>query len=102
MVTMVNLIAIAIFVILGLILLRMEHMGRKAKWVLLILVGLLIYISVASLFTTEGVDLGSPGGIAKAVYLYFGWMGRTLGNLWDVGKETVHMVGDAISFNISG
>ena len=51
------------------------------------------------MFASEKIDLTSPRGIANASYVYFGWIGRTATNLWDVGKETTGMIGNAIRFN---
>ena len=54
-----------------------------------------------ALFSSEDVDLTSPKGIVKAVYLYFGWMGRTFSNLWDIGKDTAVSVGNVIKMNMT-
>jgi len=102
MIGVVVVIAVAFFLVIAFMLLKLGHFDRKIKLVLLIFLGVLVYISIVSIFSSEKVDLTSPGGIAKAIYLYFGWLGRTFANLWDVGKQTVHMVGDAIRLNMTG
>jgi hypothetical protein len=98
---MINWIILGVFILLAFLLFRVEHLGKRIKIVILVLIGLLIYFSIMNLFVTEEVDLTSPRGIANAVYLYFGWMGRAVSNLWDVGAETVSMVGNAIKFNMT-
>lgn len=99
---MITWLILLIFVIVALIVLRLEHTKRIVKWTLLIFLGLAIYFSIMTLISSGDVDLNSPRGIAQAAYLYFGWIGKTLVKLLDVGKETVNLVGDAISFNVSG
>jgi len=101
MVSLLNIIIIVVFVLLGLIFLRLEHHGRKIKLIVLVLIGLLLYFSIANLFTSEQTDLSSPKGIMRAVYIYFGWLGQTASKLWDVGKDTVTAVGNAIKFNMT-
>ncbi len=88
-----------IFVLIAFLVLRVEHIGRKVKIVAFILIGLLLYFSIMNLLTADSIDLTSPKGVVNAVYLYFGWLGKTASALWDVGKETVNMVGDVINFN---
>ncbi len=102
MISIINLVIIGIFVVLLFVFLRMDHAGRKIKVIGLILVGLLLYFSIMNLFASKEVNLASPKGIVKAVYLYFGWIGKTLGNLWDVGVETTGKVIGAVSFNNTG
>ena len=92
-------IIIIMFIIIGLIILRAEHQTRKVKILILVIIGFLLYFSIVSLFTSEQVDITSPRGIVQATYLYFGWIGQTASNLWDVGTNTVHLVGNAIKFN---
>ena len=101
MISLLNIIILAVFVLLGLIFLKLEHHGRKIKLAVLILIGLLIYFSIANLFISEQVDLTSPKGIIGAVYVYFGWLGQTASKLWGVGKDTVVAVGNAIKFNVT-
>jgi len=45
------------------------------------------------------VDLKSPRGIIDGVYLYVGWIGHTTSSLWDIGTNTVSLVGNAIKMN---
>jgi glucan phosphoethanolaminetransferase (alkaline phosphatase superfamily) len=102
MLSFLNIIFLAIFILLAFLVLRVEHLGRKVKIVAIILIGLLIYFSIANLFASESIDLTSPKGVVNAVYVYIGWIGKTANNLWSVGKDTVNMVGNAIKFNATG
>ena len=74
----------------------MEHHARKLKVVAAILIILLLYFSVSGVLNSNQVDITSPSGIVNAVYLYVGWIGHTAVNLWNVGVETVNMVGNAV------
>jgi len=92
-------IIIGIFVLIGLWYLKVEHNTRKIRIIAIILIGLVIYFSMVGIFTSEEVDLTSPRGVVGAVYLYFGWIGQTTSSLWDIGADTVHLVGNAIKVN---
>jgi len=95
----IELIIVAIFLIIGLSFLKFDHHARKVKIVAIVIIGFLIYFSIIGIFSSEKVDLSNPRGVVSAVYIYFGWIGQTASNLWDVGTETVHMVGNAIKVN---
>jgi len=92
-------IAIALFVFIGLIFLQFEHHTRKYKIVALIIIGFLLYFSIVTIFSSEQVDLKSPRGIVNGIYLYFGWMGETGAKLWDIGTDTVALAGNAIKID---
>ena len=96
---LIQTIIILIFLIVGLLFLRAEHQTRKVKVIIIVVLGFLLYFSIVNIFTSEEVDITSPRGIAQTTYVYFGWIGRSASNLWDVGKDTVHLVGNAIKFN---
>jgi multisubunit Na+/H+ antiporter MnhC subunit len=92
-------VAIGLLVFIGLFLIKMEHHARKVKVLVIVMIGLLLYFSIVSIFSSEKVDLTSPKGIVHAVYVYFGWVGTTVAKLWDIGADTVHTVGNAIKLN---
>ena len=94
-------IIIGVFVLIGLWAIKMEHHTRKVKIVAIVLVGLLIYFSMVGIFTSEKVDLTSPRGVVGAVYIYFGWLGQVASGLWDIGTDTVLLVGNAVKINNS-
>ena len=95
-------VAIGLLIFIGLFLVKMEHHARKVKVIVIVLIGLFLYFSIVGLFSSERVDLTSPRGIVNAVYVYFGWIGNTIANLWDVGSDTVKTVGNAIKLNNTG
>jgi hypothetical protein len=93
---------IAIFVFLGLFYLKMEHHAHKVKILIIIIVGFVIYFSVVNHFSSEQVDTTSPRGIINGVYLYAGWVGQTTSSLWNIGTDTVVLVGNAIKIDNIG
>jgi len=96
---MVVYIAIGILVLLTLFFLNLEHHTRKIKIAFVVLFALLIYFSVIGVLNSKEVSLDSPKGIVSAVYYYFGWLGNTFNNLWEIGGNTVVAVGNVIKFN---
>jgi len=99
---MANLI-LWIIVVIGLFLvirfLHMEHQLKKVKVIVLLLVLILIYFSIVSLGKSRDLELDSPAGVVNAVYTYFGWLGETGSRLFDVGKDSVIAIGNAIKGN---
>ena len=94
-------IIIVVFVLVGLWYIKMEHHATKIKIVVLIIIGIIVYFSMMSIFSSEEVDLTSPRGIVNSVYIYFGWMGQTASHLWNIGTDTTTLVGNAIKINNS-
>ena len=81
-------VIVAVFVLAGLWYLKMEHHSRKMKVVIIVLIGALIYFSMINIFTSSQVDLTSPRGVVNAA-----------SSLWDIGSDTVGLVGNAIKVN---
>jgi hypothetical protein len=92
-------VIIAILVLIGLSFLKFEHHAKKVKIVFIIIIILLLYFSFMHIFSSNQVDLSSPRGIANGIYYYFGWIGRTAVNLWDIGVSTSRTVGNAVRIN---
>ena len=92
-------IVVIVLVLIGLWYLKIEHHSRKIKVITLVLIGAIIYFSMVGILSSEKVDLNSPRGALNAVYVYFGWIGQTASNLWDIGTDTVHLVGNAIKID---
>ncbi|MFH1521878.1 MAG: hypothetical protein ABIF18_02880 [archaeon] len=92
-------VVIGVFILVGLWYLKMEHHTRKVKIAALIIIGAIAYFSMVGIFSSDKVDLTSPRGIVNSVYIYFGWMGQTFSNLWDISVDTTNLVGNAIKVN---
>ena len=94
-------IIIGVFILVGFWYLKMEHHTRKAKVIAIVIIVALLYFSMMGIFSSEKVNMTSPRGIINGVYVYFGWMGQTVSNLWDIGADTVRTVGNAIKIGDS-
>ena len=92
-------IVFAIFIFIGLPYLKFEHHSRKIKIAIILLLGFMLYFSIVNHFGSNKVDMNSPRGIINGIYLYVGWVGQTASNLWNIGTDTVTLVGNAIKFN---
>jgi hypothetical protein len=94
-------VIIIVLIVFALVFLKFDHHARKIKFIVLILIAFLLYISISGVFSTRNVNLDSPRGIINGVYVYFGWLGNTIGNLWDIGVNTARTVGNAVKINSS-
>ena len=92
-------IIIALLLLIGFWYIKVEHHTHKIKITILIILVAIIYFSMVGVFSSTKVDLTSPSGVVNAVYVYFGWMGQTITNLWEVGTDTTRTVGNAIRLN---
>lgn len=89
-------IAIFLVVLVVFVGLKIKKHTRKLKIVLVLLLCLMIYISIMKLLSNENISLDSPRGIASAIYYSFGYLGETIGNVWEIGSDTVTTVGNVI------
>ncbi len=94
-------VVILILVFIVLAFLKIDHHTRVLKIFVLLGILLLIAFSMYNLFKVKEIDLSSPKDVVNTVYLYFGWLGNTLTQLWDVGKDTITTVGNVIKINQS-
>jgi len=92
-------IIVGVLILIGFWYLKFEHHAHKIKAVVILLIVGLIYFSMMGMFSSEQIDITSPRGVVSAVYVYFGWIGQTAGNLWNIGVDTTHMVGNAIKLD---
>lgn len=95
----INWIVIGVFIIIGLIVLQLEHHSRRIKALVFAVIGLVLYFSLVGILSSGEVSIDSPRGIINAVYTYFGWIGETGSKLWDIGTDTASLVGNAVKVN---
>ncbi len=94
-------IVILVLLGIGLVYMKLEHHGRLLKAGILVFFLLLILFSMSSIFKTRDTDSSSPKEVMNTIYLYFGWLGNTVNQLWDVGSDTVVAVGNVVKINDS-
>jgi uncharacterized membrane protein len=95
----VIIIAVAVLIVLGILLVNIEHHARKFKIAAVIIILMLIYFSVIAVLGSGEVNLNSPGGIVGGVYYYVGWVGHSLSQIWVIGKDSAIALGNAIRVN---
>ncbi|MFA5484748.1 MAG: hypothetical protein WC260_00640 [Candidatus Pacearchaeota archaeon] len=93
-------ITIIILIIIGLIYLK--NKSKIVKIAILIVLVLLIYFSLNKVVSLNEIDFTSPRQIVNVFYTYAMWVGNTLTQLWDIGKETATIVGHTIKLNETG
>ncbi len=94
-------IAVGVLIVIGLILVSAEHHARKVKIAVVLVILMMIYFSVVAVLSSGNVNLSSPGGIVSGVYYYFGWLGSSIAQVWDIGKDSAIAVGNVIKMNNS-
>ncbi|MBC8495836.1 hypothetical protein H8D36_06790 [archaeon] len=92
-------IAIVVLVFLGILLMNLKHHSKSLKIVTVVVVLLLLYFSIAHVFNVRNVDLSSPKEIIGGLYYYVGWVGNSLGQIFDSGKSGAIAVGNVIKIN---
>ena len=80
---------------------KMEHQARLVKVAVLSIIVILLISSMFVMFNSGEVDLSSPSGVMSGIYLYIGWIGEFVFDLWDIGSETTGKVIDAINISNS-
>ena len=56
---------------------------------------------MSSILRIRNTDESSPKDVVTTIYLYFGWLGNTIGQLWDIGQDTAKTVGNVVKVNDS-
>jgi cell division protein FtsW (lipid II flippase) len=78
-----------------------EHLFNRVKIFIFVLIALIVLYSIFGFFFSGKADLSSPGAIASSVYSYFGWIGDKSIQIFNVGKDSVGLVGNIIKSNDS-
>lgn len=97
---MVNwiLVILVVFLILF-IFLKVEHAGKRVKFIFLILFIAFLYFSVTSVLHSTQVKLNSVEGVTKVTTMYFSWLTNAATNVWHAAGDSVKTVGNAIKMN---
>ncbi len=94
-------IVIIIAVLLVVCFMKLDHHAHILKTVIIIGIILLLGFSMYNMFKSKNIDYSSPKEIINTIYMYFGWLGNTVSELWQVGKDTVSTVGNVIKIEDS-
>lgn len=76
---------------------KLEHHFHLIKMGFIALIVILLGISIYSTFTSDKVDISTPGGIMEGIYLYVGWLGGFIKEMWGIGVETTGRVISALN-----
>lgn len=88
---MISWIVIAILIVVGVIAIKMNHLRHRVFIVLLILLALFLYSSMALVVENNSLDLKSSGGILDAVKVYAGWLANGFQNLKSITGNVIGM-----------
>jgi hypothetical protein len=94
---MLSWIIIVLLLVLGSVVLKFEHHGRKILLSIAIIIGVLLYFSIMAIMNSSEVDLNTPSGVVKGIYIWAGWLGNSFVELFDVGKNAVAGIGNVIN-----
>lgn len=78
---MISWLVILILVVAALIALKMNKIRHKMWIILVILLALFLYTSLALVYTQNELDFKSVEGISGAVRIYLGWLGNSFENM---------------------
>ncbi len=70
--------------------LRFREIRHRVTHVVIILVVILLVGSLAQVYFSNDLDLGSFEGIVGAGKVYFSWLGTAIGNVGKVSSYAVH------------
>ncbi len=78
---MIGWLIIVILVVVGIIILKMNHFKHRVWIVLLILLALFLYLSITVVYNKYDLELNSTKGVFSAVKIYFGWLSNGFQNM---------------------
>jgi len=93
-------VAVLLISIIAFAYIKLEHHLHLLKFGALVLIIFLMAVSIFATFTSDRVDLSSPTGIINGVYLYVGWLGGFIGDVWSIGVSTTGQIISAV--NVTG
>lgn len=89
---MVSWIIIAIVIIFGIIIIKLNHFRHRILIIFLILLALFFYVTLNVVSKENNLDLSTTGGVFHALKVYTGWLANAFQNV-----KTI--VGDVIDMN---
>ena len=89
--TAVSLAIIGIFLVFGLILIKMNHFRHKITIIVLLFLVLFIYSTATIVNNTYDFDFTTTEGLFYAVKVYTGWLGNGFQNLKVITANAIKM-----------
>ena len=99
---MIEWIIIGVFVVLFFMFAKLGHTERRIRFLVILVIGLLIYFSMVGFLNQGSFDFSSPQTIIGSLGSYFSWLSSIFVDLWAIGGETVTTVGNVIRMNSTG
>jgi len=96
---MIAWIILGIFLIIGLIIIKLGYAKSKIKVIAIFLIIVLVYASASSVLSKNDIKLNSVDGYGKAVSLYLGWMVDAGSGLWKVSGDVIKTIKDTAMGN---
>lgn len=88
---MMSWIVIVILVIVGIVAIRLNHLRHRIFIVLLIMLALFLYSTMALVSTRNNIDFGSTEGVFHAIKAYTGWLANGFQNLKTITGNALKM-----------
>ena len=96
---MITWIILGVFLIIGLIIIKLSYAKSKIKIIAIFLIIVLVYASANSVLSKNNIKLNSLDGYGKAISLYLGWMVDAGSSLWKVSGDVVKTVKNTVTLN---
>ncbi len=85
----INFVVIGILILVGIVAIRLNYLRHRILIILLILLALFLYSSVALVSEQNKIDLKSSGGVFAASKVYIVWLGNGFQNLKQLTAKVI-------------
>lgn len=99
---MIHWIVIVVLVIAGIIAIKISHLRHRVFIILLILLALFLYSSMALVVDDNEIDLNNSKGIMKGLKIYTGWLANGFRNLKALTGRAIDMDWTSINGSFFG
>jgi|ETNmetMinimDraft_2_1059921.scaffolds.fasta_scaffold11807_3 hypothetical protein len=91
MVEIINWLVIGILIVVGVIAIKVNHLKHKFFIVMLVLLALFLYSTIALVTEEEKLDLKTSEGLFEASKVYVGWLANGFSNLKELTGKAIKM-----------
>jgi len=88
---MISWIVITILVLVGIFAIKMNHLRHRIFIIILILLALFLYSSMALVTTKNDLNFNNTEGFFNAVKIYTGWLANGFENLKEITGKVIKM-----------